>query len=125
MAKSLDPIQKTYMPPQAYQVPQPDLKVEPKPRVAQSTAHAQPYTVNKFPQTNVSPGVTQNAPQPQLQPKNESKTTVSEPKTIPQGQPPSGPPVKLQSGPRGNPPAASNDKQPVAPKDNSKGETKK
>ena len=125
MAKSPDPLQKTYVPPQAYQVPQTDLKVEPKPRVAQSSAQAQPYTVNKFPQSNVPPAVTQNAPPSQLQPKNESKTTASEPKTIPQGQPPSGPPAKLQGGPGGIPPATSNDKQPVAPKDNSKAEPKK
>lgn len=129
MAKSPDQLEKAYTPPQAHQLPQPDLKVQPQPRVTRSTDQLQPYTVNKFPQTNVVPSATQKSVQPQSQPINESKTVTGTPKGVslgqPQGQLQGQPKGEPQGSSKGNPPGASNDKPAGASQDNSKGQPKK
>ena len=125
MATSTNPLEKTYVPPQAHQLPVPDLKVEPQPRVTRSTDPSQLHTVNKVPTTGVPPAVNQKALPPQLPPKNEPKPVTGEPKGVTQGQPQVQPQGQPKGGANGNPPGASNDKPPVAPKDNSKAEAKK
>jgi hypothetical protein len=117
MATSTNPLEKNYVLPQAHQLPVPDLKVEPQPRVTRSTDPTQLHTVNKVPTTDMPPAVNQKALPPQLPPKNESKPVTGEPKGITQGQP--------KSGASRNPPGASTDKPPIAPKDSSKTEAKK
>jgi WXXGXW repeat (2 copies) len=122
VAKSPDPLEKPYAVPKSHQLPQPDLKVEPHPRVTRTSDRFQPRTVNKLPQTGALPRVNQKGPPSPPQPKNELEPVKGGPPPGTSNGPRQG---KPQGGSKVNPAGTPNDKPPDTPMDTSNVKPKK